>query len=208
MAVEEGLGDGRAGGGLMHGVELGGVEGHEGYVFEDDGVVGGFGGGSAPGEGGVAADEDGGDFEGVDGGRDVQEAAGDLLAGVEDVVAGDLFVGEVAGDGDRAVEVVGVGGAEGGDGLAGLGPGGGEGGVGVDDGSDGREGAVEVEVGVEVGGGAEGAGAEGALEVADDHILGAELGVVDAGGLDDDGVRAAVDSGGVAEGEEDEAVGD
>ena len=114
--------------------------------------------------------------------------------------------GAVTGDG--TVEVVGVGGAEGGDVHAGLGPGGGVLGVGVDDGADGRELAIEEGVGVEVGGGLEVAFDDGAVEVGDDHVLGAEVVVVDAGGLDDDEALGAVDAGGVAEGVEDEAFAD
>ena len=54
-----------------------------------------------------------------------------------DVAAADGFVGEGWGAGDGAVEVVGVGGAERGDGEAGLGEAGGELRVSVDYGSDG-----------------------------------------------------------------------
>ena len=97
---------------------------------------------------------------------------------------------ERLGDRDGAVEVVGVGGAEGGDGEAGLGEAGGELGVGVDDRADGGELAVEQGVGVEVGGGLEVAFDDLAVEVGDDHVLGAEVVVVDAGGLDDDEARS------------------
>ena len=61
VAVEQGLGDA-----LVAGDEGQGVVGHFGYGFEDYGVVGGVVGVLAPAEGGVAADEAGGDGEGVD----------------------------------------------------------------------------------------------------------------------------------------------
>ena len=146
--------------------------------------MGGFVGVAAPAEGCVAVDEAGGDGEGVD--SLLLEEGDDGLTGLVDVAAGDGFVGEGRGTGDGAVEVVGVGGAEGRDGEAGLGEAGGELGVGVDDGADGGELAVEEGVGVEVGGGFEFAVDDFAVEVGDDHELGDEFVVVDAGGLDDD----------------------
>ena len=45
-------------------------------------------------------------------------------------------------------------------------------------------------------------------EVGDDHVLGAQVVVVDARGLDDDEALFAVDAAGVAEGVEDEAAAD
>ena len=122
------------------------------------------------------------------------EAGDDGEAGFVDIAAVDGFVGEGSGAGDGAVEIVGVRGAEGGDGEAGLGEAGGELGVGVDDGADGGELAVEERVGVEVGGGPEGAFDDVAVEVGYDHVLGAEIVVVDAGGLDDDEALLAVDA--------------
>ena len=199
MAVQEGLGDAFAAR-----AEGEGAVGHAGDGFEDDGVVGGVVGVAAPAEGGVAGDEDRRDGEGVD----AFEALDDGDAGLVDVTAFDGLVGEDLGDGDGAVEVVGVGGAEGGDGEAGLGEAGGVLGVGVDDGADGEELAVEEGVGVEVGGGFELAVDDVALEIGDDHVFGTELVVVDAGGFDDDEALGAVDSGGVAEGVEDEAAFD
>ena len=102
------------------------------------------------------------------------EAADDDGAGVADVGLGDFFGGERFGDGDGAVEVVGVGGAEAGDGPAGLRPGGGELGVGVDDAADLGELAVEEGVGVEVAGGAQRAFDDFAVEVGDDQVGGGE----------------------------------
>lgn len=55
------------GDGFGFGLQGEGAEGHAGYSFEDDGVVGGLVGSAAPDEGGVAGDETGGDGEWVDG---------------------------------------------------------------------------------------------------------------------------------------------
>jgi hypothetical protein len=201
VAVKEGLGD--AG---VSGDQGEGFVGHFGDGFEDNGVVGGVVGVFAPAEGSVSGYENGGDGEGVD--FMLLEVVDDGEAGLVDVTAIDGFGGEFGGAGDGAVEVVSVGGAEGGDGDAGLGEAGGVLGVGVDDGADGEELAVEKGVGVEVGGGLEGAVDDFAVEVGDDHVLGAEVVVVDAGGLDDDEALLTVDAGGVAEGVEDEAAAD
>ena len=122
------------------------------------------------------------------------EALDDGEAGLVDVAAADGLVGERSGDGDGAVEVVGVRGAERRDGKAGLGEAGGELRVRVHDGADGGELAIEQRVGVEVGGGTEVAFDDLAVEVGDDHLAGLELVVVDAGGLDDDEALFAVDA--------------
>jgi hypothetical protein len=111
-------------------------------------VFDGFGGGFAPGKGGVAGDQDAGNGDGVEALE--PEAADDDRAGIALVGLGDLLGGEGFGDGNGAVEVVGVGGAEAGNGAAGLSPGGGELGVGVDDAADLGELAVEEGVCVEV----------------------------------------------------------
>ena len=136
------------------------------------------------------------------------EALDDGEAGLVDVAAADGLVREWGCDGDGAVEVVGVRGAERRDREAGLREAGGELGVRVHDGADGGELAVEQRVGVEVGGGTEVAFDDLAVEVGDDHVAGLELVVVDAGGLDDDEALLAVDAGGVAEGVEHEAAAD
>ena len=106
------------------------------------------------------------------------------------------------------MKVVGVGCAECGNGEAGLGEGGGELGVGVDDGADLGELAIEQGVGVEIGGGAEIAFEDFAVEVGDDHVAGAEVIIGDAGGLDHNQSLLAINAGGVAEGVEDEAAAD
>jgi hypothetical protein len=107
------------------------------------------------------------------------------------------------------VEVVGVGGAEAGDGLAGLGPGCGEFGVGVDDAADLGEFAIEQQVGVEIAGGVE---VPSTMAVERVRTRSAAVRVVgNAAGLDGDKRSGAVDSGsvdaaGVAEGVDGEAA--
>ena len=201
VAIEKGLGDSD-----RVGFQREGVVGHFGYGFEDYGVVGGGVGVSAPDEGGVAVDQAGGDCQGVD--FVLVEVRDNGQACLVNVPAADGFVGERFGAWDGAIEVVGVGGAQGWNGEAGLGEAGGELGVGVDDGADGGEFSVEESVGVEVGGGFEFTVDDFAVEVGDDHEFGDELVVVDTGGFDDDQALGAVDAAGVAEGVEDEAAFD
>ena len=130
------------------------------------------------------------------------EALDDDGAGVADVGFSHFGGGEGLGDGNRAVEVVGVGGAEAGNRAAGLGPGGGELRVRVDDAADLWELAVEERVRVEIAGRTQGALDDFAVEVGDDQVFRLERGVIDAAGLDDDqGLGAGtVDAAGVAEG--------
>lgn len=123
------------------------------------------------------------------------------------VVVVDLLRGEGAADGDFAVEVVGVGGAEAGDAAAGLGEDGGVGAVGVADGADGGPGAVEFEVGFGIGGGVECPFGDVAFEVDEDDVGGCDGGVVHAAGFDGEDAGVAVDGGDVAPGELDEAGG-
>jgi hypothetical protein len=186
--------------------EEGRAEGEAGDVFEDVGVFDGGGGGFSPCERRVAGAEDAGDLERVE--IVPAEVADDDYAGVVLVAGGGFLGGERVGEWDGALEVIGVGGAEAGDGTAGLCPGGGEFGVGVDDAADGGELAVEIKVGGEVAGGAEVAFDDLAVEGGDDEVFGAEGGVIDAGGLDDDEGHGAgaVDAAGVAPGVGSEAT--
>jgi hypothetical protein len=209
-----GLEDDGVVGGLVRGAapDEGGVAGDQaggdGEGIDGEGVGTGGGGGRTDGSAGVGG-VGGVGGGGVDGRAGVwMKEADDGEAGLVDVAAGDGRVVHGLGTGDGTVEVVGMGGAEGGDGKAGLGEGGGELGVGVDDGADRGELAVEESVGVEVGGGAEIAVDDFAVEVGDDHVFGAEVVVVDAGGLDDDEALLAVNAGGVAKGVEDQAAAD
>ena len=129
------------------GVDLFAAGGHFGYFFQDDGVVDGFVGVFAPGEGAVVLTEDAGHGFYVQ----VFEMAGDETAGVGLVVL-QLGRGQTAQAGDFTVDVVGVGGSVTGDGAPGLGPAGGPGGVGVHDAADLWERPVELAVGGGVGG--------------------------------------------------------
>ncbi len=188
------------------GVEEEGIEGDAGAHFEGDAVVEGVLGGGAPGEGGVVVLEDGGEVEGVE--VLLAEGIGDGVAGVGFVVVGDFCGGEGAAEGDGAVEVVGVSGAEAGEGATGLGPAGGGGAVGVADAANAGEGAVEDEVGGGVRGGAEGScdlAAGGDLK--GDEVFFAEAMLGDAAGFDDHEAALGVEAADVAPGEADEAGG-
>src|SRR5271157_2276749 len=169
---------------LRAGAQQDSAEGEAGDVFEYVSVFDCFGRGSSPGERGVAGYQDAGNGYRVE--TLGAEATDDNGPGIADVRLGDFFRGEGFGDRNRAMEVVGVGGAEAGDRAAGLGPGGGELGVGVDDTPDLEELAVKQGVCIEVAGGAEGAFDDCAVEIGDDKIGGSQRGVVHAAGLDDD----------------------
>ena len=167
-------------------------------------MVDGLGRVLAPGEGAVAVADDRGHGDGVD--AAFLEGLDDDVAGVELIALVQLLLRQVARAGDRAVKVVGVGGAEAGDVLPGLGPADGVGAVGVDDAADLREGVVEHQMGLGVGGGVQLALDLVAFQVHDHQILGPELVVLHAGGLDDEQALLAVDAADVAPGVGDEAV--
>ena len=187
-------------------VESQGVEGHAGAHFEGDGVVESGECVGAPCEGGVAVLEDAGDGGGVE--VEMVEGFDDGEPGHAFVACGDFVGGERAADGDLAVEVVGVGGAEAGERFAGLGPCGGGGAVGMADAAGGGEGAVDFEVGVAVGGRVEGAfDAAAGFEVEDDEVFGAETVVGDPAGFDDHEGAVAVEPADIAPCEGDEAGG-
>lgn len=183
--------------------------GEAGDEFEQVGVLDGGGGSFSPGKGRMAGDKDAGDGERIEGA--FLEEAGDHCTGVEDVGLFDFGGGERCGDGDFAVEVVGVGGSKAGDGSAGLGPGGGELGMGVDDAADLGKFTIEKQVGVEVAGGVQSALDDGAVERGEDQVVHGHGGVGHAAGLDGD-ERAgathagAVDAADVAESVEGEAA--
>ena len=164
--------------------EQNGVEGQAGDVLKDIGVLDGFGDGYSPGEGSVAGDQDSGNGDGVE--IAVAESLSDDFAGIADVCLGDLPGGEGIGDRNGAVKIVGVGGAEAGDGAACLRPRGGKLRVGVDDAADLREGAVEESMCIEIAGRAQGAFDDFAVDVRNDQIGGGERCVVDTTWLDDD----------------------
>src|ERR1700691_592447 len=93
-----------------------------------------------------------GDVVGID--VSLREGIHDDAAGVQLIVRADFLGLHFGGDGDVAVKIVGMGGAEAGDIAEGLG----EAGCGermrVDDAADVGEGSVQVQVGGRVGGGA------------------------------------------------------
>src|ERR1035441_1236356 len=100
------------------------AEGETGNVLQNVGMFDGICRGFAPGERSVAGYQHAGDGKWVE--ILSAEAADDDSAGIADVGFGNLSGGEGFGDGNRAVEVVGMRGAETGDFSDGLGPGGGE----------------------------------------------------------------------------------
>ncbi len=108
----------------------------------------GLGGRFSPGKRRVTSDQHAGNSDGVK--PLAAEAADDDGAGVAHIGLGDFFCGERLGHRNRAVEVVGVGGTEAGNGPAGLCPGGGELRVGVDDAANLGKLAVEQGVGVQI----------------------------------------------------------
>ena len=163
-------------------------------------MLDGFGGRFSPCEGSVAGDQNSGNGNRVE--AFGAKAAEDDSAGVADVGGGDFLGGEPFSDGNRAMEVVGVGGSQARDWLAGLGPGGCELGMSVNDTAYLGEFAIEQSVGVEIARGAQVALDDFAVEIGDDQVGRSEGGIIDAAGFDDDqGLRAgAVDAAGVAEG--------
>ena len=106
------------------------------------------------------------------------------------------------------MEVVGVGGAEAGDGFAGLGPGSCEFRMGMDDAANLGEFTVKQEVSFEIAGGVEFAFDDGAVEGGEDQVGGGHRGVGNAAGFDQHqwfGSRS-VDAADVAEGVEGETA--
>jgi hypothetical protein len=176
------------------------AEGKAGNVLEDVGVFNGLGGIFAPRKRSMAGYQHAGDGEGVE--ILQAEAADDDRTRVVDVGLDYLGGGEGLGHGNGTVKVVGMGGAEAGNGASGLGPRGGEFGVGVNDAADLGKLAIEHGVGVQVAGRSQRAFYDVAVEVRYHEVGGSEGGVIYAAGLDDDkGLRTGtVDATGVAEG--------
>src|SRR6266702_487835 len=201
VAVKEALGD--AG---VPGDQSEGSIGHAGYGFEDYRVVGGVLGVLAPAERGVAGYEDGGDGKWVD--SLLLEVVDDGKASLVNVTASDGLVGEAGRHWDGAVEVVGVGGAKGGDRQARLREAGCVLRVGVDHRANAGEFAVEQRMGIEVGGRLQRAVDDLAVQVGYDPVLRPQDVVVDSRRLDDDEPLLAIDAAGVAEGVEDQATFD
>ena len=142
------------------------AKGKASNVFKDVGVFNGFCRGFSPGKGSVPGHQNSGDGDGVKiFGPKTADYDG---AGIADVGLGYFSGGEGLGDGNGAVKVVSVGGAQAGDGTAGLSPGSGELGMGVDDAADLGEFSIEQGMRVEVAGGAQGAFDDLAFEIGND----------------------------------------
>ena len=130
------------------------------------------------------------------------------LAGFQLVLPGDFLGGHLAGAGDFPVEVVPVGGAQSRHAPAHLAEDGGPPAVGVHHAADVLKAAVQLAVGVGVGGGVPlalhlFAGAD----VHQHHVLGGELVVLHAAGLDGHNAALPVDAADVAPGEGHQMVG-
>ena len=133
-------------------VQQGGAEGEPGDVFQNVGMLDGFGRRLSPRKGCVSCDENSRDGYRVEALR--AKAADYDSTSVADVPGGDFFGGECFRDGNRTVKIVSMGGSEAGNWLAGLSPRSRELGVGVDDSANLGELAVEQGVRVEIAGGA------------------------------------------------------
>ena len=101
-----------------------------------------------------------------------------------------------------------MGGAKGRDGQAGLRETGSEFRVRVHHGADRRKLAIQQRMGVKIGGRTQVAFNNLAVKIRNDHVLGAQLVVVDAGRLDDHQALLAVHARGIAEGVQNEAMAD
>src|SRR5229473_1629549 len=88
------------------GIQAHSMKGHPGGEFQDDRVIEGLFGCSAPGERGMGGNENGGDAERIE--LSLSEAFHDEFAGVPFVITGEFFGREQTGDRDGAVEIVGV----------------------------------------------------------------------------------------------------
>lgn len=164
-------------------VERDRTESEPGDVFEDIGMLDGVGRIFAPGKGSVAGDEDSWDGDGIQ--TLGTEAADDNGTGISDVAGGDIFLGQGIGDGNRAVEIIGVGCPEAGNRKAGLSPGGSEFGMGVDHAADLGELAVEEGVSIEIAGRTKMAVDNPAFQIGHDEVGGGERSVINPAGLDD-----------------------
>lgn len=92
--------------------------GELGYGFENHSVLRGFSGSHTPGNRRVIRDQHAGNFAWVE----IFEQAGDGVSGVFFVSSGDVAVRDNVGHRNCAAEIIGVRGAETGDGLACLSP--------------------------------------------------------------------------------------
>jgi hypothetical protein len=118
-----------------------GTVGKTGNVFEQVGMLDGRGRGLAPGKRRVAAHQDTRDSDGVE--APLVKETGNDRAGIEDIGLRDFFSAQLLGDGNFAVEIVGMRSAEARNWPAGLRPGGGKFGVRMDDPADLGKFAVE-----------------------------------------------------------------
>ena len=159
----------------------------------------------APGEGAVADADHAWDGRGLN--APLLKSVHNDDPGVFLIVLLQLTLGQMAGAGDGAVKVVGVGGAEAGDILPRLGPGHGVGAVGVDNAPHARERLVQLQMGLGIAGGLPLAlHPLAGLQADHHHVSGGHAVVLHPGGLDDHQPLVPVDPRHVAPGKGDQPV--
>lgn len=180
------------------------VQSHRGDFLDKDRVVSGIGRSFSPAERSMSRDEDTWNVQGIAFG----DATNDGQAGVPFIVIANFSRTERLGDGNRSVEIIGVGGAKAGDFALRLSPGGGGTGMGMCDAADAGKGFIKDQVSGYVGRRAEVAFDRLAVEINDDKIFRLHRVVVDAAGLDDHEAVRARNAAGIAEGEKNKTATD
>ena len=180
------------------GIDGQGQDRHAGDLLEHNGVVYGLRGILAPGEGAVAGAEHTGYIQRIDAAG--FERLDDDLAGVLLVILVDFLRRQLPRAGDRAVKVIGVGGAEGGQVAPRLGKGYRVGRVGVHDAAQLREGPVQLEMRFGVAAGVQIALDLVAVQVHNNEHSGRQFVIFHAGRLDDKQPLFAVNARNIAPG--------
>ena len=185
--------------------QLAAEDAHIGDLFQHDSVMHRVFGVFPPGKRAVRVHQHAGHLRRID--AFFTEGFDDHRAGFPFVLAVDLLVGHQTGTGDRAVEVVGVGGAGGGNRLSGLRPDGGVTRMGMNNAAQRRECLIQQAVGWGIRRGFFLAFNHFAgLQADHHHIFGAHYAVVDAGGFNYQHPPFTVDGADVAPGEGNQIV--
>ena len=185
--------------------QLAAEDAHIGDLFQHDSVMHRVFGVFPPGKRAVRVHQHAGHLRWID--AFFTEGFDDHRAGFPFVLAVDLLVGHQTGTGDRAVEVVGVGGAGGGNRLSGLRPDGGVTRMGMNNAAQRRECLIQQAVGWGIRRGFFLAFNHFAgLQADHHHIFGAHYAVVDAGGFNYQHPPFTVDGADVAPGEGNQIV--
>ena len=192
----------RVGRGCGLGVNLHCEIGELGDGFENHSVLRGFSGSHTPGKRGVVCDQHGGHLVGVD----ILEQAGDGMSGFFFVFYGDVSVIYNVGHLNCAAEIIGVRGAETGDGLACLSPRSCVLGVGVADATDFRKSLIKNDVSCQIRGRAKMSFDDFAMQIGHHQIFGLHRFVRDAAGLNNQEGIFAGNAAGVAKGVQDQSA--